>query len=187
MRKILARIGIVAALVITLRMQAMASETGTIRVQPTMLETHIYGGEVILYRVGDPTEDGYILTDGLANWRILEKDAYDPEFAQWIVSRLRVKGTAVPVEPERGAVFTDLTPGLYMITQEDPAPGYRIFNPFMLALKAGESKEAFPKAIPDPDLIPKTGSHKAPIVWAMLAIVSLGGALIVSENLSGKK
>lgn len=151
-----------------------------ISVSPQWGKELVWGGDVTIYPVGALVPGGYQLTDGLADWFVSETDANTVDFACWILHRVRIEGTTREITREDGAVFADLEPGLYLVTQNKAASGFLPFPAFTVALREGESVVVNPQM--EPDLIPRTGQRGAPILWAMLGILAIGGVFILSEG-----
>ena len=164
-----------------------ASGEGVIHVSPCCASEAVTGGTVTVYPVGIPIPGGYQLTDGLANWQIREGDVCTPEFALWIVEQRDLEGITQPINAGGTAVFENLEPGLYLITQQNPADLFLPFSPLVVILQDGQTQEVFPELEVDLDLIPQTGDHGAPVLWAIIAVLAVYGAFLLSDYLLRRK
>ena len=148
---------------------------GIIRVLPSLGGDMILGGSVTLYRVGDPVEGGFRLTEGLANWVIRGEDAFGTDLPRWLTERLRGTGITRSITGAEGAVFEGLEDGLYLLAQPVAPEGCQSFSSFMVSLPLGENREIFTYPKLQLAVNPKTGDHPAPIIGAMgLALSFLG-------------
>ena len=125
---------------------AFAAGEGKIQVSPQDGGMLISGGEVTLYPVGEAVQGGYRLSAGVADWIVEQGSIYAPEIAMWLAHNTEVDGT---VKDSTGsATFEDLDAGVYLLVQNEPAPHYDPFEPFIVVLPLdGPKWEApiFPK------------------------------------------
>lgn len=96
------------------------------------------GGSLTMYRVGDIAED-----DGNYNFAcVAEIDAVslenlnDPALAVSLAAAAQEAGLMPITAPvaEGQAVFTDVVPGLYVVTQEDAAEGFAPLSSFLISM-----------------------------------------------------
>ena len=147
---------------------ARAERRGSVRIIPDWCGQAVVGGTVSVQSVGKQVENGYALTDGLADWIFHEEEIRSGAALDWVGEVYRGQGTIRPVTEGDGVVFTDLEPGVYLISQGEAAAGYQSFRPFLLALP---SESGWDVTV-EPDLIslgdaPKTGDHPSPLIAAM--------------------
>lgn len=145
-----------------------ADREGSIRVIPVWGGKQIAGGEVSVCRVGDRTEDGFRVTDGLANWTVSEQEIFSGSWMRWILEHAEEEVISGPVNQEGEAAFEDLREGLYLVRQPRAAPGFMAFSPFLLSIPEGENWDvaAEVKAVRDEES-PRTGDRHVPIIGAM--------------------
>ena len=172
---ILSAAGVLAAVGIP----AGAEQRGSIRIIPDWCGQAVAGGTVAVQSVGKRVEDGYALTDGLADWVFREDEMDSGAALEWIREAYRDQGISKPVTGESGVLFPDLKPGVYLISQGEPAAGYGPFRSFLLTLPS----ESGWNLTVEPDLIslgdsPKTGDHPSPMIAAM-GISFLAAVLMV--------
>lgn len=173
---------VVSSLVLT----AFARGTGSLTVLPLCGSREVPGGVVTVYYIGEPVSGGFRLTGKLSHNVLPEKDALSEEFLQWILKRLPGNGISAPVTENRGAVFSDLKPGLYLVKQTGAAPGYSCFRPFLLPVPLGEQWDiaANPKVTQEDD-IPETGDDFSPVFGMFGMLFSLLGFGILEKKRRG--
>ena len=144
-----------------------AERTGSITVQPQWCGTIVEGGTVSAQQVGKQTERGYILTDGLANWKVDESELTNEEWIRWLDQRSST-GEIIVAAGKNGALFEDLEPGIYLIRNREPADEYKAFLPFLMMVPSEGNWDlaAKPKLIHTGES-PHTGDRPAPIIAAM--------------------
>lgn len=160
------------------------------------------GGTLTVYRVGiyEMTLTGYqyALLPELAEMGISLHDTASPETAQAIakaVEELSLTGMTAPIT-DGTAAFTDLVPGLFLVVQQEPVPGFSAMAPFLISLPVPQgdgyvydlvaepkvSLEPEPTDPPptteppdDPPDIPQTGQLNWPVpvlaIWGSLTLV----------------
>lgn len=105
------------------------------------------GGRLTLYRVGDISQNdgnyGFVLMDGLPGGGQTPRSLNDPELAQALATAAREKALpAIAGAIENGkAVFSRLTPGLYLVTQgkTEASKGFAPILPFLISLPQWEN------------------------------------------------
>lgn len=151
-RKILSIVNVLCLLLI-LPIGVTADDTA-VQIMPSYGGDGILGGKITVYCVADPSDKGYKLTDGMANWFIRDQEALSVDFAKWIIERRKEQGITQPVLVN-GSVFLNLRPGIYLVQQTTPADGYYPFNPFLFTVTEYDQELfAYPKIAP---LTPQTG------------------------------
>ncbi len=131
----------VALIVLALPAAALAREVpqdipGSIQVSVRYGGKGVPGGTVTCVQVGEVVED-----DGNYSFRRLDgqalADIQSPELAAELEKYARDKkltGTTLTVGDEGKVTFPNLKIGLYLLTQETPAPGYTKFKPFLVSV-----------------------------------------------------
>lgn len=168
------------ALLVYLPMKASAAEdSGSVRV--TLKRG---GGEVTLYRVGEPAEGGYRLRETYGGGFIQYTDANSPALAQWLAETGEEAGVHRLLDADRTACFSDLKEGLYLLEQTQSRSGYYPFRPFLVQIPYDGlwHLSAEPKNTIIQTESPATGQGMEPFV-GLLGILLSGTGLI----LCGKK
>lgn len=96
------------------------------------------GGSLTMYRVGDIAED-----DGNYNFACVPgieavslEDLNDPALAETLAEAAQnadLETITVPIADGK-AVFADVVPGLYVVTQEEAAGGFAPLSPFLISM-----------------------------------------------------
>lgn len=101
----------------------------------------VAGGELTLYRVGDIAEENgnysFVLLDQFADLKVASENLLSPETAKKLsdyITQQRNSGNTEKVGAKGSITFDDLKPGLYLITQNKAAAGYKKLNPFLVSL-----------------------------------------------------
>lgn len=159
-----------------------AGERGTVRIMPQWCGVPVVGGTVSLWLVGTVEEDGYYLTDGLADWSVTSEELASGEWIGWIfrkdAGKQLVKGIG-----EGGALFTNLEQGIYLVQQMQWDPQYQPLEPFFLTVPEGENWDVYraPKVAGNGES-PKTGDHPAPIIGAMGIGLSVACLMVLVDK-----
>lgn len=159
-----------------------AAETGLIQILPMWAGKQIVGGEVSVSRVGERTESGFRITDGLADWIVSEQEIFSGSWTDWLEQQAQTL-VIQPVEQESGAVFPDLPDGLYLVRQPRSAPEFMAFRPFLLSIPEGEQWEV----IWEVPLIregeaPLTGDRHVPLLGAMGIGFSVALLMVLTDQ-----
>ncbi len=141
------------------------SRKGSVSVSFQDKGTAVSGGELCLYPIAYAfDEDGdfvYEYTNGLENCEIELGNLEDSSLASRLETALPddAKKTALTVGSNGKAVFTDLTPGLYLLKQTKAAEGYEMISSFLISVpeKEGESWIYDLDASPKMETLSKTG------------------------------
>ena len=162
-------IALITALLLCLGPAAEAEDgPETIRVTMSHGGQAVPGGALRLYWVGAPRKDGYALTDAFSESGISLADTESPETALALASyalECALAYNEATVDVSGAASFHCPEPGLYLILQTDPAPGYASINPFLITVPDTQSAPifAFPKLQPEDTTEPtEPGSPTSP-------------------------
>ncbi len=203
---------VLAVLVLCLSICAAAqavpdlSRRGSITITTRMGDTLITGGSLTLYHAGEAVEeDGNFLfrpTEAFASCKErlddLENNAALAARLRDYVKKEKLTGQKETINSKGKAVFEDLAPGVYLIVQEEPSPGYAKLDPFLISLPYLEDGEYVydisanpktdfeeeptepPTTEPKDPAIPQTGQLWWPVpllACAGLALFALGMVL----------
>ena len=159
------------------------TKTGSVRIVPQWCGQAVKEGTVVISRVGEKTEDGYFLTDGLANWKIEESELRAGDWMTWLVPKKMEQEMISTVQEGRGAVFTQLSEGVYLVKQLERDLQGASFKPFFLTIPEGENWDVYraPKVISHGES-PKTGDHPAPIIGAMGIGLSVAALMVLVDG-----
>lgn len=183
------------------------SRKGTISLAMSYKGNPVPGGSMTAYRVAyaAKVDTGYALIY-LAEY---ESSTYgldhfdEPGMAQELSGITKEKGVAgikKTIDGTGKVVFDGLELGLYLMVQEDPAPGYHVVEPFLVAVPGCDNEghyyyevdgspklalEPKPETPPPPEL-PDTGQFNwpVPVMGTAGAVLFFGGWLL---RRSGKK
>ena len=164
------------------------------------------GGSLTVYRVGAFEKVGsdyrYALIPELADSGISLENVASPETARLLaekVEEMSLVGITAPIS-EGAAAFENLIPGLFLVVQQEAAPGFAPMAPFLISLPVPqgdgyvydlvaapkvalepEATEPPPPTEPPPDNppeIPQTGQLNWPV-----PVLAIWGALTVAFGL----
>ena len=161
-----------------------ASESyGSIRIIPDWAGNRMMDGQIVLYRIGEMTTEGYRITDGLTDWVVQDWELQSDDFKQWAMEQAWKEGRHCKIVDEQGALFEDLEEGLYFVVQTVAADGFSKFDPFFITLPF----QTYMDVTVNPEIlalseIPETGDYPAPIVAAMMLSLGIVFFLVLSEN-----
>lgn len=106
------------------------------------------GGSLLVYKVGQIFEDdgnyGFELTKDFAASKLSLADVQSRTLAKDLdayVKEKNIKGTGVKIGKDGKAKLEDMELGLYLVMQDEPAPGYYPVNSFLIALPTMEDGE----------------------------------------------
>lgn len=168
----------------------------------TMLHKNkpVSGGSLNAYKVGSIQEDNGsysfvpvdALRDRISKFWDIQSPALAGTLAKYVTMKKLPPVTAKPVSIGRKgtAVFPNLEPGLYLVLQETPAPGYDKCKPFLVSvpyLKDGAylyDVDASPKVSLEPHKPPHGGGGRLPqtgqLWWPVPVLVCAGlGSIVV--------
>ena len=151
---------------------------GSISVIPQWKECNFGGAVASLYRVGDLTDNGCTISDGLADWNLSWEEIATDAFLQWASEQHWEEETSAELTEEQGICFTNLKEGLYLIAQKKTFQEHGRFEPFFaqISMNTGMDITCYPLVNAVPEL-PRTGDYPAPIFAAMA--LSLGTVFLV--------
>ena len=189
MRRQLILVLLAAAVVLGTSMEVQAAEgAGVIHVTMDHGEGKAEDAAVTLYYVGYPGEQGYILTDGFGGGIIRYEDEQSPVLAQWLAEAEEKTGMEQYLNRKGSTVFKNLPQGLYLLVQSETARGYATASPFLIPIPFEGQWEV--TALPKMGLLgvesPKTGQHPAPIIGAMVMVLSGVGLMACVEKIRRK-
>lgn len=140
---------------------------GSISIVMTHNDKPIAGGSLTIYRVADVVSQNgdmqFAYTTDFAGCSIavteLNSAQLPEELARIAVAR-NVPCTTRKLDAQGKVRFEDLKIGLYLVVQQEAAPGYTKVNPFLVSVPQNEGGsyvydvDAAPKNIPEPEVIP---------------------------------
>ena len=172
--------------------------TGTVSVTLQEGGKALAGAELTLYRVGNAAEGGYHQSFAPtaefagADLTDLSREGLASALAEQANS---LTGTRKTTDSLGRAVFSELTPGLYLVVQTGKVKGYQPIGPFLAAMPLSEGNgwnydiEARPKVAPESDTKPTTpgggGGGKPPLIqtgqlnWPV-PVLAVSGILLFS-------
>ena len=161
-------------------------QMGTMQVIPEWCGQAIVEGTVSISRVGMKTEEGIVLTDGLANWSMDEMELRAGEWIGWLSQHTEGKKQTAVICSESGAEFKNLEKGIYLVEQLQSAEHFVPFRSFLQTIPENGQWDMIlrPKLVYAGES-PKTGDHPAPIIGAMG--IGLGTAFLMVLVDSRKK
>ena len=159
-----------------------AETTGSITVQPAWCGTSVSGGSVSVQYVGKKTAYGYLLTDGLADWKVDAGELEKSDWIDWLTQHYQHHNGAREVG-EAGAVFTGLKEGVYLIQQSEEVPMFSSFRPFLMAIPTeGNWDLAAKPKLTRLEESPKTADRPAPIIGAMGIGLSVSVLMVLMDE-----
>lgn len=178
------------------------SQTGSISVAMVYDGETVGGGSLMLYRVGNVSEDdgnySFSLAGDFADSGVSLADishaALAGELAEYASAR-HIEGAAEPISEDGRMTADGLTPGLYLVTQENAADGFEPISPFLVSVPMYDGGtyvydvDATPKldtltktpdvpeqpSAPGEPILPQTGQ----INWPVPALSALGIVLFL--------
>lgn len=178
------------------------SQTGSISVAMVYDGETVGGGSLMLYRVGNVSEDdgnySFSLAGDFADSGVSLADishaALAGELAEYASAR-HIEGAAEPITEDGRMTADGLTPGLYLVTQENAADGFEPISPFLVSVPMYDGGtyvydvDATPKldtltktpdvpeqpSAPGEPILPQTGQ----INWPVPALSALGMVLFL--------
>lgn len=127
-------------LVLRCSVTAPATELPDIRERGS-ITLSIPGGNLMLYPVGEICCDSdgisFHPTGDFSQWNGNLADLSSPSLAQNLATyahRHNTVGTIGYPSADGTVLFSDLNPGLYLLVQSEPAPGYEPMSPFLVSL-----------------------------------------------------
>ena len=170
-----------ACMVMVMTVPVNAEERpGSIRIIPVWAGKQIEAGEISVSRVGERTEGGFQVTDGLANWTVSEQEIFSGHWTQWLLER---KFGWHSLSQEGEAVFEGLEEGLYLVQQTKALSGFLPFSPFLVSVPDGEDWDVTRevKLIFDAES-PRTGDRHIPLIGAMGLGLSVAVLMVLVDQ-----
>ena len=177
-------------------------KTGSITVTLKDGSTPVSGGEITLYQVALATvTDGdysFSFTNGFENCGIDLSNLEDSSLASELEAALSdiAASTTLTTGSDGKAVFTDLTPGLYLFKQTKAADGYESISSFLVSLPQKENGSwiyevdaspkmedvsktpTTPKKTTPPPSTPTTLPQTGQLVWP-IPVLAVSGLLLI--------
>lgn len=179
-----------AALALSLGLPARAAEEGgSIRIMLDVGDLAATNGAVTLYQVGLEISDGYRILEEFGGGMVKEADARSPHLAQWLTQMTGEGGTTRLLDADGCAEFSRLPDGLYLLVQTEQMDGFYAFRPFLVTLPLEGERSVQVSPLIQPivvDEIPATGQHPAPILAAMVLVVSGLGLAVCLDKIRKK-
>lgn len=192
------------------------TKTGSITIRIEDGGDGVSGGTIKLYRVAEITEDdgnfAFALTEAYLPSGVSLENLNDASVAQALAdfaAKNKMQGISAEVDEYGMVKFTGLELGLYLVVQQEAAPGYYPITPFLMALPLYENgvynydvdaspkvqierapEPTVPETKPDDPKLPQTGQLNWPVpVLAVsgLALFVLGWALCFGKKESYEK
>jgi len=169
------------------RVQA-AQQTGTIRVSMDYGNTSVTEATVTLYPVGTIAEGGYRLLSSLGGGLVRQEDVHMADLAQWLEEKAAENGMTQILRPDGTGEFADLQAGLYLLVQEDTVEGFEKVNPFLIPMPWSGAWDVtvLPRVREIWTEPPRTGQHPAPLIGAMVMVLSGMGLVVCWEKIRKK-
>lgn len=188
----------------------------TIVMQDSETGEAVPGGMMNLLYVGSVQEDNgnfsFVLTEEFADSRE-SLDTLDAELAARLADyaqQYKISGTKAPIGSDGRTKYANVSPGLYLLVQEQTANEYYAVDPFLVSIPLLENGsylydvDATPKMEPinkkdvsdDPEVKPssskhlkkhssKTGDDSNPALW--MALLVIGAAGLAGTRIADKK
>ena len=187
------------------------SQTGTIKIALQSGQEAVAGGTVTLYSVGSIQEENgdyaFVLTDNFAH----SGESLADLQASGLPDRLfayakneKLTGVTAAVDTAGTVSFSGLELGLYLIVQEQPAPGWNPVSPFLISVPQMQdgtyvyTVDASPKVElqkippteptqPDDPKLPQTGALNGlvPLMAVAGMVILLIGVLLCTRRRKG--
>lgn len=178
-----AALGILAAVLAVLLAVPVSAvgELGSIRVTA---EPEMEGSQVMLSYAGILYAQGLQLTEEFGGGYVTGKDMGTRELVAWLAEQVG-DGLKKKIGPDGTVMFSGLPEGVYLLTQQTAAPGYRPLEPMLIRLPEEDGSwmaQAYPKIEKGPYDMPETGQPITPVIGAMGMVISAFGIGIWYEN-----
>ncbi len=139
------------------------NKSGSISVTIKNRDSVISGGSLTLYQVAEVQEDdgdyNFVFTSEFVSCQLSLENIQWEQLAKDLANYVEsadITGIKKSIDSKGNVIFSNLQLGLYLIIQEDAAPGYYAVNPFLISVPM-ESEE---KWIYDIDATPKVELEK---------------------------
>lgn len=148
------------ALLLMLAPRGMAmEERGSVRLDILIEDMAVTCGAVTMYQVGHPVQEGYRIVEDFGGGIVQRTDAESPHLAQWLAQSAGEGGTALLLDADGDAVFSNLEDGLYLIVQTEAMDGFYSVTPQLVMLPREENWNVTVELMPVPIVAenPSTG------------------------------
>lgn len=142
---------------------------GSITISMTHQGEPVPGGSLTLYRVADVVSDNgdylfaYTADYAECSIPVTQLDSAElPRALADIAQDKALEGVTLTVDENGGVIFNDLEIGLYLLVQEEAAPGFKKINPFLVSVPQHDGEhyiydvDTAPKNLPGPEEEPTT-------------------------------
>ena len=166
---------------------AYAIQTGSIRVIPETKPPA--DSAVTLYHAGVEADGGYLLDAVYGGGMIRWGDLPSLSLASWLAEHQAAEGITVPFDEEGSVLFSDLSPGLYLIKQAGASTGNDGIPPFVIELPYEDIWEITvrPQTMAADQSPPPTGQEPTPVIAAVVLAVSGTGLLGMAVRTKRKR
>ena len=167
--------------IFTLAASVSAYGEGMIRVCLDPGDMVAIGGEVTVYYVGVPSEDGYRITAEFGGGMVKGEDASSPLLARWLTHTEGKVGVTQALDADGKTIFVGMPDGLYLLEQTQQTEGYYPMEPRMVSIPSNGERDVLIEQNAEPIMpeeSPRTGDHLNPAFSAMLMVLT-GCALVV--------
>ena len=160
-----------------------AQQTGSLQVIPTWCGQPVAGGTVSVSWVGMKTEEGILLTDGLANWYMEETMIPSEDWISWLAQHTEEEKQLAVVQTGSGALFENLEEGIYLVEQTENAENHMPFAPVLQTIPENGQWDICvrPKLITSGEA-PQTSDRPAPIIGAMGIGLSAAILMVLADS-----
>lgn len=117
------------------------SEKGSVKITMSRKGEIVPGGTLTLYQVGSVREDdgnySFELTGDFVKSKVSLKNVESARTAKALAEYAEEKnltGITKEIGKDGKATFSGLNPGLYLLVQEENAPGYHLVDPFLVSI-----------------------------------------------------
>ena len=174
-------VGISAVLSASVTVYA-SQPVGSLQIIPQWGGKTVSGGSLTICRVGAKVENGFQLTDGLANWTIAQEDLEGEDWAGWIAQHSGRQQPGDPA-PDGSVWFRNLREGVYLVCQQEPVDQFREVKPFLVEIPQGDAWNIcrIMKMFYEGES-PHTGDHPAPILGAMGIGLSAAVLMVLGDK-----
>lgn len=181
----------VAAVVLMLGMgipAKAAGNTGEVRVTLDFGDGEVHEGSVLFCRVAVPEGENYRLLDDFGGGLVKREDAVSDALALWLTEVAQNSGKTRILDADGTAWFTDLPEGLYLLAQDGPITGLDDFRPILMTMPSSEQWQLviYPQQRMILSQCPETGAPFAPVLAAMVLVLSGAGLLLCLERIRRK-